>query len=852
MHVFFPLYWFSSIPEVFRWWLALMILGALSFPTMFILFNRFKDRGYPLSKIFGAFFVAYINWASTWISSRLNIPIFQNNFISIGLGVILLAFVSFLIFRKKRTQISDFIRKKKRYIILVEAIFLLVFLFFIRVRSFVPEAQFDPMKSGAEKFLNFQVINSIMKSTTFPPDDGWMSGKALAWNFDEIKKKISNPDGSFKDEVSRKEHQRRFYINYYYFGHLTMATLGKLSFYPAEYVFNLGLATLLAFTCMGAFCLGFNLGGSVLLAIFAMLAIAFFGNLDATIQYFQKIAEGVRGDDAFWGVDFWRSSRMFEGTITEFPFFSIILGDFHAHNLNIPNFLFLCALLVNLAFRQPDWKIDFEEKILWRNIIRRYGFLFCMIGVFWGACYLTNSWDVINCAMLIGFFIFYFYLSDIGGKKGIQLFIKMCMTCFGVGVIALLTLLFFQIYFEKPIDTEGFPFKWLPANLRTPWQLYLAHHFFFLVPILIYFAIVLKNTLKTLSDKSRLTLLSFFIGLIIILLNWLGYLMPSVAFTLMVFSIIILFKKKPHSMKITGKDTGGAIKTEPAISAHDCVTTNIAMIFIAVSFFVSFACDVWYLDDRYAGDLERYNTVFKFYYPIWSLLALASVIAFRYFFLWSAGKMGGIKIKRFLVYALLIVIALLGLHYPLASTIVRTSIFERTPEGKLVFKPIRGEGVDRFGKVNPPRTINAIAYIRELDKFKDDFDAIMYIKKNIKGRPVILEAAPDAGSGAYSPVSRISTCTGLRSIMGWSHHEAQHRGGRAYAEIGPREQDVKSAYTTTDWNAAKSILDKYDVRYVFVGAIERERYSPEQLSKFEQNLKEVFRSNTSVLYEYKK
>ncbi len=822
MHAFSPISWFILFPNVFRWWFILLIIGWISFPLIYLIFRKFKDRGFPLSKIFAAVFIGYSNWILTWFSSKLHIPVFQNNFISIGLGLLLLTAVNFMIFQKHKKEIISFIRKKRNYIVLTEVIFLLVFLFFIRVRSFVPEAQFDPMKSGAEKFLNFQVLNSIMQSKTFPPPDGWMAGKAIYWTFDEITKEKKDKEGNVTKETIKKDHPRTFYINYYYFGHLIMGTLGKLSFYSSEYVFNLGLATLIGFTSLAAFCLAYNLSMSLLLAFFGMFAVAFFGNLDAFVQYLEKLGMGVRGDDAFWGIDFWRSSRMFKGTITEFPYFSIILGDFHAHNLNIPNFLFLASLILNLLYIKPSWEIDFEKKITFKNLIHKYGLIFIFMGFFWGMCYLTNSWDVINCTILISLSVFYFYyIKSTDIKILTTLFSRFIVSCFFIGVVMLITISFFQIFFEKPIDTEGFPFKWLPANLRTKFPYYLSHHFIFLIPIIIYLIVIFKRTFfNDYLKKYNYVILRVLFGVLILSVNWLGFWMPSFAIVLMLCSIIFLLFRNNH------------------------ISESAAFIFLTVSFFISFACDVWYLDDRYSGDLERYNTVFKFYYPIWGLLAMASVIAFRQLFLWTKKKI----IITFLIYLLLAFLSFLGFHYPLASTVVRTSVFQRNSEGKLIFEPIRGS----IESNKPPLSINAIEYIGENPKFKDDFEIIKYIKKNIKTRDVILESPPDSGSGAYSPVSRIATTTGLRTIIGWSHHEAQHRGGKSYAEIGPREQDMKKAFNSPSWEEAKDILNKYNVKYIIIGALEREYFSQEGLLKFEQNCKLVYKSNDSALYEYNK
>ena len=55
-------------------------------------------------------------------------------------------------------------------------------------------------------------------------------------------------------------------------------------------------------------------------------------------------------------------------------------------------------------------------------------------------------------------------------------------------------------------------------------------------------------------------------------------------------------------------------------------------------------------------------------------------------------------------------------------------------------------------------------------------------------------------------------------------------------------------YTTTDWETARLILEKYDVRYVYIGNIERV-YAPVSEEKFAKNLKLVFQQGNVSIYE---
>jgi uncharacterized membrane protein len=74
----------------------------------------------------------------------------------------------------------------------------------------------------------------------------------------------------------------------------------------------------------------------------------------------------------------------------------------------------------------------------------------------------------------------------------------------------------------------------------------------------------------------------------------------------------------------------------------------------------------------------------------------------------------------------------------------------------------------------------------------------------------------------------VSSYTGLPTPVGWPGHELQWR------TVYPSDvqQDMESLYATLDPSVAQAIVKKYQVAYVFVGALERSRYSAEQINKF--------------------
>jgi uncharacterized membrane protein len=111
------------------------------------------------------------------------------------------------------------------------------------------------------------------------------------------------------------------------------------------------------------------------------------------------------------------------------------------------------------------------------------------------------------------------------------------------------------------------------------------------------------------------------------------------------------------------------------------------------------------------------------------------------------------------------------------------------------------------------------------------------------GLPVIVEADGDS----YTDYNRVSAFTGLPTIVGWSVHEWLWRGG--YDVVAPRKEEVRRIYESTDINETKQILTKYHVRYVFVGQLERKKFTTLQEWKFSQLGKPVFTSGETVIYE---
>jgi YYY domain-containing protein len=213
-----------------------------------------------------------------------------------------------------------------------------------------------------------------------------------------------------------------------------------------------------------------------------------------------------------------------------------------------------------------------------------------------------------------------------------------------------------------------------------------------------------------------------------------------------------------------------------------------------------------YLRDNFG---MRLNTTFKFYYQAWVMFGVAAVFAIEA--VWTAGD----KRQRQLLpaattvaYVALLCIALL---FPVFAVRSRSIEF-------------RGQGPDR-----QPPTLNGLAHIKRFQPA--EYDAITWLRQNVRGTPVVLEAV----GGQYSDFGRVSANTGLPTVLGWPGHEWQWRGSD-HPEPGQRDTAVRTIYSATDLDEVAPLLNQYEVAYIYAGDLEANSYGSQGLEKFRQRL----------------
>ncbi|QGN06627.1 hypothetical protein Hrd1104_04500 [Halorhabdus sp. CBA1104] len=214
------------------------------------------------------------------------------------------------------------------------AVFTVAFLFMVAVRAVDPAVH----PGGGEKFLDFGLLQSLLRANTLPPEDMWFAGES---------------------------------VQYYYGGHLVASLLARLTNTSARFAYNLAHAGFYAMVVTAAYGLGKSIAAhrgypARLAGGASALFVGFASNLLVPAKLILlvlpgAISEAVAGILGFElrGVaislsefNYWTASRIIPGTINEFPLFGWLNGDMHAHMMSTP-FLLLGATILYGYYRTP-------------------------------------------------------------------------------------------------------------------------------------------------------------------------------------------------------------------------------------------------------------------------------------------------------------------------------------------------------------------------------------------------------------------------------------------------------------------------------------------------------------------
>jgi YYY domain-containing protein len=385
----------------FSWLLFLMVLGWLAMPLTLKLFSSMPSGAYSLSKILGFFIFAWVVWFFTSFKlCRFTVG-------SCWLWFLLLAALSVFAFWRNKESIQTLYSKWGRAWMIQEAAFALAFALFTIVRMYNPHVH-DPggegYNGGGEAGMDFGFLSSIVRGETFPPQNMWMAGQPIGYTF--------------------------------YYGHLMMGILTKtLGLVPAV-TYNLSLVTLFALIFSGVFGIAFSLSGNWFSGWIAGILCAVTGNPAASRQYMEALHQCLvsrnLGPLFNMNYDYWGPTRVIPfgngsgSTINEFPYFSVLFGDMHAHTLAMPFAILLIGVIAALylsASEKPfDWKGD--------------RWLLLMAGFLLGGLAFLNTWEVPVWFLFLGLILL---VRSIASLNGLVLFRG--LTAVFAALLAALTLL---------------------------------------------------------------------------------------------------------------------------------------------------------------------------------------------------------------------------------------------------------------------------------------------------------------------------------------------------------------------------------------------------------------------------
>ncbi|OGH04523.1 MAG: hypothetical protein A2W22_05355 [Candidatus Levybacteria bacterium RBG_16_35_11] len=241
------------------------------------------------------------------------------------------------------------------------------------------------------------------------------------------------------------------------------------------------------------------------------------------------------------------------------------------------------------------------------------------------------------------------------------------------------------------------------------------------------------------------------------------------------------------------------------------------IILIVLSSILIILPEIVYIKDIYPSHY-RANTMFKLVYQGFIMLSIScGYIILRVF---SAVKKLKINLNIFIPWsAVLLFLLFLISVYPFLAI------------------PSYYNNLQRY------KGINGTTYLKSL--YPDDFEAISWLNKNIKGQPVILEAQGDS----YTDYARVSSNTGLPTVLGWTVHEWLWRG--SYEIPAPRIKDVEDLYQSGDLSLVKSLIQKYKISLVFVGSLEMEKYTKINENNFKKLGILIYENGGTKIYKIK-
>ena len=875
----------------FGWVLGTTLIGWLCLPLTQKIFRNLPGKGYAFSRAVGLLLWGFFHWL------LVSIGILKNTLT--GQIIVLAALTVASVWALYRTGFRDFtqwLRLNWRLVLSVELVFLVSFAVFAVFRSTSPGI------TGTEKPMELAFLNGILRSETFPPQDPWLSGYGISYYYfgyvmvAMLARLTGTPSAAAYNLAQAL-----------WFGLIAIGAYGLLADLLAKrhqtkrhlrWTLLVPVMILLVSNAYG-----------FLDSLHARGVLRTQNVMDGSQSGFwtwvnQKGLTGSSAEPLSYipqeqgTAAWWQASRVindvnFSGEpkeiIDEFPNFSFVLGDLHPHLLTAPFALLAMGLAFNFLLAPPQetrlagrWRLPFSvgRFILDAGLIASLAFL--------------NTWDWPFYAVLYAAIFLLRRVREVGWKA-IRLveFIG-----FGLGMAVVGVICYLPFFLNFASQAGGI----LPSVVYFTrgvefWIMFVP----LLIPILGFLVWKSRQWGKgkhfrkaLLITVLTLVILSFLSALLAIVASRLGELgdlfmwnlgasgasigevlwealqrrlaAPGTWLTLGVMLTLCL------AILIRTSEKGRASENEAAQQADELI-----VLLVLLGVLLTLVPEFIYLLDGFG---TRMNTIFKFYFQAWLLWSVAG--AYGAAVLWQ-DRSDRLENKGRSVLAALVTLSIGLLLVTAIGPMATVSAAPKTQFGVylldwlwaafgigVVFGLVWLGARRRWGGMAQILVVvgltagliyPALAVPNRADGFqsaedwtldgsevyrRDDPDlmaAVDWLQTAVEG--VLAEAVGEDG-GDYSDYGRVSMLTGLQTVLGWYHHEVQWRGGNE--EIGNRQEDILTLYETLDWETAKDVIDMYNIRYIYLGNLERATYDVHE-EKFIQHLDVVFEQGTVTIYQ---
>jgi YYY domain-containing protein len=612
------------------------------------------------------------------------------------------------------------------------------------------------------------------------------------------------------------------YINYYYYGYIVMGALVKLTGIAPATAFNLAIPTLFALTFTGAFSIVYSFTRRLPFALLGGYFAALIGNFDGLLQLKGQL-QAALAHLPIPAFSYWRSSRIIPFTINEFPFWSFLFADLHPHVIDMPVVVLMLGIIAALFTGENMALYALAAFVLGTN-----------------AC--INPWDMPVYALLLCAAVLLRRVIATAGQALEQRISAVILTLAGlVTLFALAFLLYWPFYAGyQQLYVNGLGLVTSGTSLAD----YLTINNLWLFLALTFFLLELyrwwtRRLARTTQGQTS--------GLCASALDNAPVLDNADS---------AVTQDDAHSIHAARRVAGylalcGVVLTVAALPGLKMLLLLLIVLGAFLLFVqqetsaryitmllldglcISLGLELIYVRDFLDGSAyARMNSVFKFSIQAWFCFAVGGALAAHH--LWK--RLRGFARRAWLV--------------GFAALLLANSAF--LPFGTLS----RLADHQAWAQEQPPLesanylpTLDGAAFMRAW--YPGDAQAIAWINQNIPGSPVILEAASPYAS--FSWFNRVSVYTGLPDVLGWPDHVGEQRNSE---QVLNRLTDIGIIYTTQNQGLALLLLHQYHVRFIYVGALERQVYTRQStagLDKFDAmlgtSLRVIYRSGGVTIYE---